>query len=325
VTVQIDAADLAAVQDGIAKIEGHKHRMRQQVLSCARKQSSSYSIAEGYAQAARREQAIAGTPAAEQSALLELSHRFDSSQPHLSHVPQNEGLSRLEWLVKNTMQRAVKFLFGTFAASPSRGDSFSQWCWRGTGHMQSFNFGEHVSAVACSIGVSAADATAAEMSPYYHTTVYERDGILAQRIWSVAAGSNTKSVVAVVGANHIPGILRNWPHAGSKELQEAVAPFLHPPAHDTEEVAAARWKVFAVDKLALAMETAAVGTAVAVPCRLLQRIAPAGLRWAPLTVLACLAFSSAACSAARRAQMARLVQNVAAHQDAVDAQLALAP
>jgi hypothetical protein len=98
---------------------------------------------------------------------------------------------------------------------------------------------------------------------YLQTTVHERDCILAHRIRDVAESATPgKPIVAVVGANHVPGIMAAWERAHSPEFQQQCADYLtvpnmpHPPPH--------AWKVKAVEFLATAFEGVAVvaGTGV---------------------------------------------------------------
>lgn len=99
---------------------------------------------------------------------------------------------------------------------------------------------------------------------YMQTTVHERDCILAHRIRDVAESAVPgKPVVAVVGANHVPGIVAAWERAQTPTFQEQCADYLSVPNTQTRPPHA--WKVKAVDVLANAFEGVAVvaGTGVA--------------------------------------------------------------
>ena len=98
---------------------------------------------------------------------------------------------------------------------------------------------------------------------YLQTTVHERDCILAHRIRDVAeAAVPGKPVVAVVGANHVPGIVAAWERAQSPAFQQQCADYLTVP--DTQNPPPHAWKVRAIDVAANVFEGTAVvaGTAV---------------------------------------------------------------
>ena len=205
------------------------------------------------------------------------------------------------------------------ACTAARDDAFSRWCVRGAGRMFSFSAHEHGlpgGAAHAELASAESEPAGGAVTPYYRTTVHERDCILAHRIQAVAAESGTKRVVAVVGANHLQGILRHWeqrrPDAGMR-----CAEFLAPPRATAACRAVEReslWKLHTVEGLAACMEGGAAVAAAAGPVWLSRRL-PGAWRWSPLAVAGAAVCASAAWSAERHRRMAQLVHNLAAHQD----------
>lgn len=88
---------------------------------------------------------------------------------------------------------------------------------------------------------------------YLQTTVHERDCILAHRIRDVAESvAPGKPVVAVVGANHVPGIIAAWERAESHTFRQQCADYLSVPDLQSEPPHA--WKVKAIDSVAHVFE-----------------------------------------------------------------------
>lgn len=320
--MQIDAEDLQRVQACIEKVEQHKHRRRQHAFAAV---AGTAAPAVSCATAATRTSApLAPSPAdavVGNAALLELAQRVDASLPDAVLASDVEDGFSVAGLLQHAATAARRALGWTMDAAPvpSRTDVFAQWCWRGAGHMHSFALAEHVQGVTDAVAATRDEVAAAHMSPYYRTTVFERDCILAHRIWSVAEGTGARCVVAVVGANHVPGILRNWPHAGSQQARSLASAFLSPPAAPAD-TAGVRWKAHVVDRAALLMEAAAVGAAAYLPWRALSHVAPRAARWVPLGAV--LAGGAATVAAGRQQQrVAQLVDNIAAHHDRLHASL----
>lgn len=55
---------------------------------------------------------------------------------------------------------------------------------------------------------------------YVDTVLRERDLIMASNLYREAQQPGIKRVVAVVGANHVPGIIRNWRTAATDEASK---------------------------------------------------------------------------------------------------------
>lgn len=150
---------------------------------------------------------------------------------------------------------------------------------------------------------------------YLQTTVHERDCILAARIRAVAeSAAPGKPVVAVVGANHVPGIIAAWERAQSPAFQQQCADYLSVPS--LQQPPPHAWKVKAIDVVASVFE----GTAVVAGTGLL---ATAGRRYVSHSV----AFAGTAAVGGALAlgvtswwanyrRPAHLVENLARHNDA---------
>lgn len=163
---------------------------------------------------------------------------------------------------------------------------------------------------------------AAVEAAYRQTTVAERDCILAYRLRQLSE-EGEGPIVAVVGANHVPGIVSAWDRAGTAEFRRRCQAFLAPPAaaNRTEHA----WKATAIDGAAWALEGAAVvggvwGGAVAV-----QRLLPRCPRAAAVTVAAAVGGVAAGANAwwEMRTRPAQLVENLARYNDALGAQAGL--
>jgi hypothetical protein len=152
----------------------------------------------------------------------------------------------------------------------------------------------------------------AAVSPYYRTTVQERDSILAHRIRAVAEEARGRDIVAVVGANHLPGILQHW--FSQRGIGDAVdcERFLSVPPADQGVDMGALWKLQTVEGLATCMEVGAACTAVFVPCALRLQ---GPWRFAPLAVAGAGVCASSVWSGERQRRIAQLVHNLAVHQD----------
>jgi hypothetical protein len=114
----------------------------------------------------------------------------------------------------------------------------------------------------------------AAMSAAYHTTtVHERDCILASRIRDVAeSAAPGRPVVAVVGANHVPGIVHAWSSAHTPAFEAQCSSYLSVPEHPPQLPHA--WKLSAIDTLAWGFEGAAAMAAAGGGAAIVQRCFP---------------------------------------------------
>jgi TraB/PrgY/gumN family len=204
------------------------------------------------------------------------------------------------------------------AAAPL--DTFERWCRRGAQHMHSFDLAEHSSSLPVhSAALGPTEDEAAEphqRSAYYRTTVHERDQILAQRLWEVVRATEGRSVVAVVGANHLPGIAQHWREAQSEVAAQRCVEYLQPPdAAGDAAWHAVRWKARAIERLALGFEVGVAAGAGATAILTARAWLPPRWRWAPLAALSGLAATSAGLTVSRQNRAAHLVHNLAVHQD----------
>ena len=157
---------------------------------------------------------------------------------------------------------------------------------------------------------------AAMDAAYQQTTVVERDCILAHRLRRLAEEGDGP-IVAVVGANHVPGIVAAWEHALTPEFERRCEAFLTPP--DAAVSPAHAWKAAAIDGAAWALEGTAVmglaGGAAAAAQRVLPRCPRVAGGVAAATV------GAAACGMhvwwSMYTRPARLVENLARFNDAV--------
>lgn len=218
---------------------------------------------------------------------------------------------------------------GTWSASgggkrltPHVHDPFYQWCWRGVGHMHSFRLQDH-------LGQPLADEAApgdGVMSPYYRTTVYERDVVLTHRLRLAAEQPGRRRVVAVVGANHLPGIVRNWDSAGGEAMARQVREYVSVPAGTGGRAGEHEWKRHVVGIGASLLEGCVVAAAAYLPVRHAARryaLAGGGLRALsvmPLAAMAGAALGAALSDATRQGRVAHLVHNIAACADNADRQ-----
>lgn len=158
---------------------------------------------------------------------------------------------------------------------------------------------------------------AAVDAAYRQTTVAERDCILAHRLRRIAEDGEGP-VVAVVGANHVPGIVAAWEHALTPEFQRRCEAFLEPPASPRRAVAAAHaWKATAIDGAAWAMEGTAVMGLAGGAAVVAQRMLPRCPRVAGGVTAAAVGAVAVGAHAwwAMRTRPAQLVENLARYND----------
>lgn len=159
---------------------------------------------------------------------------------------------------------------------------------------------------------------AAVDAAYRQTTVAERDVILAHRLRRVAQ-EGEGPVVAVVGANHVPGIVAAWEHALTPEFESRCAAFLRPPA--AAAAPAHAWKASAIDGAAWALEGAAVVGLAGGAAAAARRVMPRCPRVAGGAAVAAVgaAVMSAHAWWALQTRPAQLVANLARFNDAAGA------
>jgi hypothetical protein len=286
-------SDVAVVQNTIERIEMLKHKKRSEVLTSPVGPFSPPSFSRRVLPTSQ------SVVAAEEASCSVARHAQPGDDGAVQHG-QAGGSSWLQWL-----------------RSPGRaGDAFSRWCLRGVGHLYSFDPSEHglpSSAALTELASTDAAPVGGEASSYYRTTVQERDCILAHRIRAVASEVSSGDVVAIVGANHLPGILRNWacPCPGDVDCERFLSV---PPEGCSAESKGVLWKLRAVEGLATCMEAGVAGAGALAACVSARRL-PGLLRFAPLAAIGAGVCVSTAWSADRQRRIAQLVQNLAAHQD----------
>eukprot|EP00892_Ulva_mutabilis_P001373 jgi/Ulvmu1/11236/UM073_0008.1 len=160
---------------------------------------------------------------------------------------------------------------------------------------------------------------AAMESAYQQTTVAERDCILAHRLRRLAE-EGEGPIVAVVGANHVSGIVAAWETALTPEFQGRCEAFLTPPP-PTAPAPAHAWKAAAIDSIAWALEGVAVTALAGAAATGAQRMLPRCPRVAGGAAAAVVGASVCAGHAwwSMYTRPARLVENLARYNDAAAA------
>jgi hypothetical protein len=323
------SAALSEVQHSIATVEASKHAARRRLFAGAAQQLrlgsplTATSVHSCTAEDTARLGYVMQQPA-QCAAVSELEQRGSSLQATGMQASRELEVQDMVPVVR-LAHEALDLLWRALGAprarlTEHRPDAFQRWCSPhvgGTHELPSTQIGASHDATpfawsACHAG------TEAGLSPYQRTTLHERDVILTERIWLAATERGAKSVVAVVGASHVLGIMCRWQHAGTSASQAEAQEYLERPAPEQADPAAQQ-KGRLVNNVAFAMEAAAIGSALYLPSWLLKSRLPTRWRWAPSVAAAGALCSASVCADLRRRHVAQVVQAIALHQDAMDA------